>query len=72
MIKDVEHFFRCFSALRYSSVENHLSIKCCWLISLGRKLDGGCSSTKGAFLRESQVKEVYPEAPKRQLHETEG
>jgi hypothetical protein len=24
MIKDVEHFFRCFSALRYSSVENSL------------------------------------------------
>jgi hypothetical protein len=24
MIKDVEHFFKCFSALRYSSVENSL------------------------------------------------
>ena len=24
MIKDVEHFFRCFSALQYSSVENSL------------------------------------------------
>jgi hypothetical protein len=24
MIKDVEHFFRCFSALWYSSVENPL------------------------------------------------
>jgi hypothetical protein len=24
MIKDVEHFFRCFSAIRYSSVENSL------------------------------------------------
>jgi hypothetical protein len=24
MIKDVEHFFRCFSAIRYSSVENFL------------------------------------------------
>jgi hypothetical protein len=24
MIKDVEHFFKCFSALRYSSVENTL------------------------------------------------
>jgi hypothetical protein len=24
MIKDVEHFFRCFSALRYSSCENSL------------------------------------------------
>ena len=24
MIKDVEHFFRCFSALCYSSVENSL------------------------------------------------
>jgi hypothetical protein len=24
MIKDVEHFFRCFSVLRYSSVENSL------------------------------------------------
>jgi hypothetical protein len=22
MIKDVEHFFRCFSAIRYSSGEN--------------------------------------------------
>jgi hypothetical protein len=25
MIKDVEHFFRCFSAIRYSSGENSLS-----------------------------------------------
>jgi hypothetical protein len=24
MIKDIEHFFRCFSAIRYSSVENSL------------------------------------------------
>ena len=24
MIKDVEHFFRCFSALQYSSLENSL------------------------------------------------
>jgi hypothetical protein len=24
MIKDVEHFFRCFSSIRYSSVENSL------------------------------------------------
>jgi hypothetical protein len=24
MIKDVEHFFKCFSALRYSSIENSL------------------------------------------------
>jgi hypothetical protein len=24
MIKDVEHFFRCFSAIHYSSVENSL------------------------------------------------
>jgi hypothetical protein len=24
MIKDVEHFFRCFSAIQYSSVENSL------------------------------------------------
>ena len=24
MIKDVEHFFRCFSGLKYSSVENSL------------------------------------------------
>jgi hypothetical protein len=24
MIKDVEHFFRCFSAIRYSSGENSL------------------------------------------------
>jgi hypothetical protein len=24
MIKDVEHFFRCFSPIRYSSVENPL------------------------------------------------
>ena len=24
MIKDAEHFFRCFSAIRYSSVENSL------------------------------------------------
>jgi hypothetical protein len=24
MIKDVEHFFRCFSAIQYSSVENVL------------------------------------------------
>jgi hypothetical protein len=24
MIKDLEHFFRCFSAIRYSSVENSL------------------------------------------------
>jgi hypothetical protein len=24
MTKDVEHFFRCFSAIRYSSVENSL------------------------------------------------
>jgi hypothetical protein len=24
MIKDVEHFFRCFSAIRYSSGENFL------------------------------------------------
>jgi hypothetical protein len=24
MIKDVEHFFKCFSALQYSSVENSL------------------------------------------------
>jgi hypothetical protein len=23
MIKDVEHFFRCFSAIRYSSVDTH-------------------------------------------------
>ena len=26
MIKDVEHFFRCFSALRYSSLENSLGL----------------------------------------------
>jgi hypothetical protein len=24
MIKDVEHFFRCFSAIQYSSIENSL------------------------------------------------
>jgi hypothetical protein len=24
MIKDVEHFYRCFSAIQYSSVENSL------------------------------------------------
>jgi hypothetical protein len=24
MIEDVEHFFRCFSAIQYSSVENSL------------------------------------------------
>jgi hypothetical protein len=24
MIKDAEHFFRCFSAIQYSSVENSL------------------------------------------------
>jgi hypothetical protein len=24
MIKDIEHFFRCFSAILYSSVENSL------------------------------------------------
>jgi hypothetical protein len=26
MIKDVEHFFRCFSAIQYSSGENYLSL----------------------------------------------
>jgi hypothetical protein len=26
MIKDVEHFFRCFSAIRYSSGENSLDL----------------------------------------------
>jgi hypothetical protein len=26
MIKDVEHFFRCFSSIRYSSVENSLFV----------------------------------------------
>ena len=29
MIKDAEHFFRCFSAIQYSSVENSLFISVC-------------------------------------------
>jgi hypothetical protein len=28
MIKDIEHFFRCFSAVRYSSAENTLFSSC--------------------------------------------
>jgi hypothetical protein len=37
MIKDVEHFFRCFSAIRYSSGENSLFILT-WGIPNGRVL----------------------------------
>jgi hypothetical protein len=45
MIKDGEHFFRCFSAIQYSSVENSLFSSEPHVMSYESEGEGGYSDT---------------------------
>jgi hypothetical protein len=52
MIKDVEHFFRCFSAIRYSSVENS------WFSSVPHFLIGLFGFLKSNFLSSLYILDI--------------
>jgi hypothetical protein len=54
MIKDVEHFFRCFSAIRYSSVENSL------FSSVYHFLIGISDFLESAFLSSLYILDISP------------
>ena len=54
MIKDVEHFFRCFSAIRYSSGENS------WFSSEPHFLMGLFDFLKSTFLSSLYMLDISP------------
>jgi hypothetical protein len=54
MIKDVEHFFRCFSAIQYSSVENSL------FNSVPQFLMGLFDSLEFSFLNSLYILDINP------------
>jgi hypothetical protein len=54
MIKDVEHFFRCFSAFRYSSVEKSL------FISVPHFLMGLFEFLESSFLNSLYILDISP------------
>jgi hypothetical protein len=54
MIKNVEHFFRCFSALQYSSVENSL------LSSVHHFLIGLFDFLESIFLISLYILDIHP------------
>jgi len=53
MTKDVEHFFRCFSVIQYSSVENSLFSSVSHLIGLFDSLESN-------FLRSLYILDISP------------
>ena len=54
MIKDVEHFFRCFSTILYSSVENSL------ICSVPHFLIGLFGSLESYFLNSLYILDISP------------
>ena len=54
MIKDVEHFFRCFSVIWYSSVENYL------FSSVPHFLIGLFGFLESSFLSSLYILDIYP------------
>jgi hypothetical protein len=54
MIKDVEHFFRCFSAIRYSSAENSLCS------SVPHFFDGLFDFLESTFLSSLHILDISP------------
>jgi hypothetical protein len=58
MIKDVEHFFRCFSAIRYSSGENFLASKL--FLRIFFSLDNTLYDTIESFHKFSSMSMLKP------------
>jgi hypothetical protein len=54
MIKNVQHFFRCFSGIPYSSVENSL------FSSVSHFVIGLLSSLESNFLRSLYIFDIIP------------